>query len=230
MACFGGMIRSWVLLFSVVFSALQFALGVTDPRDIYAINSLYTSLGSPPLPGWISTEGDPCGQPNWQGVQCVNANITSIILSGANLGGGLGNDLGSFASIITIDLSNNNIGGIIPSNLPITLKNFSLSDNQITGNLPDTLSILGQLTDLFLSNNKLTGSIPDAFEQLKELVNMDLSGNSLVGQLPSSMGNLSSLTTLHLQNNQLSGMLDVLQDLPFIDLYCSSSLCDSLLF
>ncbi|XP_073058641.1 protein STRUBBELIG-RECEPTOR FAMILY 3-like isoform X1 [Primulina eburnea] len=224
MACFGGKIRSWVLLFSVVFSALQFALGVTDPRDIYAINSLYTSLGSPPLTGWISTGGDPCGQPNWQGVECVNANITSIKLSGANLGGELGNDLGSFASIMVIDLSNNHIGGSMPSNLPVTLKIFSLSENQMTGNVPGTLSTLGQLTDLSLNNNQLTGSLPDAFEQLTELINMDLSGNSLVGQLPSSMGNLSSLTTLHLQNNQLSGMLDVLQDLPLINLNIENNL------
>lgn len=224
MACFGGKIRSWVLLFSVVFSALQFALGVTDPRDIYAINNLYTSLVSPPLTGWVSNGGDPCGQPSWLGVECVNANITSIKLSGANLGGGLGNDLGLFASILVIDLSNNHIGGGIPSNLPITLKSFSLSDNQITGNVPYTLSTLGQLTDLSLNNNQLTGSIPDAFEQLTELINMDISGNSLVGQLPSSMGNLSSLTMLHLQNNQLSGMLDVLQDLPLIDLNIENNL------
>ncbi|XP_073061438.1 protein STRUBBELIG-RECEPTOR FAMILY 3-like isoform X2 [Primulina eburnea] len=224
MACFGAEIRSWVLLFSVVFSALQFALGVTDPRDIYAINSLYTSLGSPQLQGWIFAGGDPCGQPIWQGVECVNANISSIKLPGANLGGELGNDLGSFASIMVIDLSNNHIGGSIPPNLPITLKSFFLSDNQITGNVPDTLSILGQLTDLSLNNNQLSGSIPDAFEQLKELINMDLSGNSFVGQLPSSMGNLSSLTTLHLQNNQLSGMLDVLQNLPLIDLNIENNL------
>ncbi|CAI9783833.1 unnamed protein product [Fraxinus pennsylvanica] len=187
--------------------------GFTDPRDVFAINSLYASLGFPPLPNWIPFGGDPCGL-NWQGVLCVNSNITSIILNGANLGGELSEDLGSFSSILQIDLSNNHIGGSIPSNLPITMRSFFLSGNQLSGSIPYNLSSLDQLTDLSLNNNNLTGAIPDAFQQLKGLINVDLSGNSLSGQLPPSMGILSSLTTLHLQNNRLTGTLDVLQDLP----------------
>ncbi|CAA3016326.1 STRUBBELIG-RECEPTOR FAMILY 3-like isoform X1 [Olea europaea subsp. europaea] len=191
----------------------SYVSGFTDPRDVFAINSLYASLGFPPLSNWIPFGGDPCGL-NWQGVLCVNSNITSIILNGENLGGALNEDLGSFSSIIQIDLSNNHIGGSIPSDLPITMRSFFLSGNQLIGSIPYNLSTLDQLTDLSLNNNNLTGAIPDAFKQLKGLINVDLSGNSLSGQLPPSMGILSSLTTLHLQNNQLTGTLDVLQDLP----------------
>lgn len=92
---------------------------------VYAINSLYGALNFPPLAGWLPIGGDPCGL-GWQGVQCVNANITGMyeylshfsviveavlvanllsfligrILNGANLGGQLSEDLSFFASII----------------------------------------------------------------------------------------------------------------------------------
>ncbi|WOG85216.1 hypothetical protein DCAR_0104404 [Daucus carota subsp. sativus] len=204
-------------------STLVVCQGFTDPRDVAAINNLYGALGTPPLIGWVQAGGDPCTE-GWQGVQCVNANITAIALNGANLGGVLGESLGVFASIIQIDLGNNHIGGIIPSNLPTTTRILSLSGNQFTGTIPETFSTLGQLTDMSLSNNHLTGVIPDTFQQLTGLINLDLSGNNLEGQLPPSLGNLLSLTKLHLQDNQLTGTLDVLQDLPLIDLDVENNL------
>ncbi|KAL0320207.1 UNVERIFIED_CONTAM: protein STRUBBELIG-RECEPTOR FAMILY 3, partial [Sesamum radiatum] len=180
---------------------------------VAAVNSLYVALGSPSLPGWVASGGDPCGE-LWQGVVCEDSSISSITLIGANLGGELGDSLGGFSSIKSITLSNNLIGGSIPTELPATLVNFFLSDNKLTGNIPSSLSSLSQLSAMSLNNNGLTGEIPDAFEGLPALVNF----NNLSGQLPPSMQNLSALTTLHLQNNQLSGTLDVLQDLPLKDL------------
>ncbi|KAD2047916.1 hypothetical protein E3N88_41957 [Mikania micrantha] len=210
-----------VVLMIILFAPLGF--GDTDQRDILAINSLYAALGYPPLPGWLVSGGDPCVE-GWQGVQCVNSNITGIILNGANLGGELGENLGAFVSIIQIDLSNNHIGGHIPSNLPLTIKSLMLSGNQLTGSIPDTLSLLGQMTDLSLNNNHLTGVIPDSFQQLTPLINLDLSANNLSGLLPPSMSNLSSITTLHLQDNHLIGVLDVLQDLPLVTLDVENNL------
>ncbi|XP_052203404.1 protein STRUBBELIG-RECEPTOR FAMILY 3-like [Diospyros lotus] len=207
----------WIFLGLIAFFGMPMCRGTTDPRDVFAINSLYAALGFPILPGWVPIGGDPCAE-HWQGVQCVNANITGIVLSGANLGGELGDGLQDFTSVIQMDLSNNHIGGSIPSNLPPTVRSFFLSGNQFTGSIPNTLSSLGQLADLSLNDNRLTGNIPDAFQPLVGLVNLDLSGNNLSGQLPPSLGNLSSLTTLHLQNNQLTGVLNVLQDLPLNDL------------
>ncbi|XP_054776210.1 protein STRUBBELIG-RECEPTOR FAMILY 3-like isoform X2 [Prosopis cineraria] len=197
-----------------------FCTGDTDLLD--AINSLYAALGLPPLQGWKTTGGDPCAE-LWQGVACVFSNITQLSLRGMNLGGELGSNL-NFPSIIEIDLSNNHIGGPIPSTLPPTLRNLSLSGNQLNGSIPDALSSLTQLLDLSLSNNLLDGQIPDVFQQLTVLINIDLSANNLSGQLPPSMGNLSSLSTLHLQNNELSGFLNVLQDLPLQDLNIENNL------
>ncbi|KAI3676762.1 hypothetical protein L1987_86375 [Smallanthus sonchifolius] len=197
--------------------------GFTDDRDVTAIRSLYAALGFPPLVGWLFLGGDPCLE-GWQGVQCENFNITGIVLNNASLGGELSGNLGLFSSIQQIDLSNNHIGGNIPSDLPLTLKTFFLSGNQLTGSIPESLSMLAQLTDLSLNNNQLSGVIPDSFQQLTVLTNLDLSANNLSGPLPLSMANLSSISTLHLQDNYLTGVLDVLQDLPLIDLDIENNL------
>ncbi|KAK6919523.1 Leucine-rich repeat-containing N-terminal, plant-type [Dillenia turbinata] len=207
----------WASIGLILISTVQISHGLTNPDDVTAINSLYKALGSPVLPGWAGSGGDPCGEA-WQGVQCNNTDISSIILNGANLGGELGDNLGSFSSIRAIELSNNHIGGSIPSNLPLTMQNFFLSANQFTGSIPSALGSLTKLTAMSLNYNLLSGEIPDSFQSLMGLINLDLSNNNLSGELPSSLQSLSSLTTLHLQNNQLSGTLDILQDLPLKDL------------
>ncbi|KAH8490462.1 hypothetical protein H0E87_022846 [Populus deltoides] len=207
----------------VLICTARISVGVTNPSDVTAINSLYISLGSPVLPGWVGTGGDPCGE-GWQGIVCNVSEIQSIVLNGANLGGELGDNLGMFASIISIGLSNNHIGGSIPSNLPVTMQNLFLADNNFTGSIPDSLSTLTLLKAMSLNDNFLSGEIPDAFQALPGLINLDLSNNNLSGQLPSSFIDLASLTTLRLQDNQLSGTLDVLQDLPLRDLNVENNL------
>ncbi|KAH1248017.1 Protein STRUBBELIG-RECEPTOR FAMILY 3 [Glycine max] len=206
-----------LLLVYLLICTIQTSSAATDPTDVAAINSLYIALGSPVLPGWVASGGDPCGE-GWQGILCNGSFIQKIVLNGANLGGELGDKLSTFVSISVIDLSSNNIGGNIPSSLPVTLRNFFLAANQFTGSIPASLSTLTGLTDMSLNENFLTGEIPDAFQSLTQLINLDLSQNNLSGKLPPSMDNLLALTTLRLQNNQLSGTLDVLQDLPLKDL------------
>ncbi|KAM0898601.1 hypothetical protein ACQ4PT_021783 [Festuca glaucescens] len=212
--------RAAVLL---LLSALPLSQAYTYEQDVFAINGLYTALGSPTVPGWVTNGGDPCAE-NWQGVGCAESNITSINLNGMSLGGQLGNTLANFTSLITLDLSNNNIGGTIPDNLPVTVQRFNLSVNQLTGSIPNTLSTLTLLTAMYLNNNQLVGEIPDAFSALTGLANLDFSSNNLTGPLPPSVGNLKALTSLHIQNNQISGTLDVLQDLPLQDLDIENNL------
>nr|GMD30036.1 protein STRUBBELIG-RECEPTOR FAMILY 3-like [Ipomoea batatas] len=132
-----------------------------NPKDVAAMNNFYAALKSPPLPGW-SVDGDPCNG-KWQGVQCEGTNIVSI------------------------DLSNNHIGGAIPSNLPVTLDNLFLSDNEFTGNIPDSLSSMSQLSAMSLNNNHLTGEIPDSFEGLVHLKNLNIENNLFSGPIPQKL-------------------------------------------
>ncbi|XP_068635140.1 protein STRUBBELIG-RECEPTOR FAMILY 3-like isoform X2 [Aristolochia californica] len=208
---------------SLFITRVPFSHGYTYDPDVYAINNLYAALGYPPLPGWIPNGGDPCTE-NWQGVGCALSNITSIVLPAANLGGQLGDKLNNFSSLIKIDLSNNHIGGSIPSNLPATVQQLYLSANLFAGSIPSSLSTLSLLTALSLNNNLLTGELPDSFQTLSSLTNLNLAFNNLTGGLPPSLGSCSSLSTLDIQNNQLIGILDVLQDLRLQELNIENNL------
>ncbi|KQK15717.1 protein STRUBBELIG-RECEPTOR FAMILY 3 [Brachypodium distachyon] len=207
----------------LLLSALPLSQTLTYDQDVFAINGLYTALGSPALPGWVANGGDPCTE-NWQGVTCVMTNITNIKLTGISLAGQLGNTLANFTSLISLDLSNNNIAGTIPDNLPVTVQQLFLSGNKLSGSIPSTLSTLTLLTAMSLNSNQLAGDIPDVFSSHTGLANLDFSANNLTGPLPPSMGNLTALTSLHIQNNQISGTLNVLQDLPLQDLNIENNL------
>ncbi|RWV99056.1 hypothetical protein BHE74_00013507, partial [Ensete ventricosum] len=72
----------WITLVLTVLFYMPFCHGYTYEQDasllpVYAINYLYVSLGLPPLPEWTSLGGDPCND-GWQGVECVNSNITAM--------------------------------------------------------------------------------------------------------------------------------------------------------
>ncbi|ONK80396.1 uncharacterized protein A4U43_C01F17200 [Asparagus officinalis] len=77
----------------------------------------------------------------------------------------------------SLDLSNNNIGGTIPENLPLTLKTFFLSANQLTGSIPSSLSKLTLLSDMSVNVNHLSGDLPDAFQSLTGMHDGGAEGN-----------------------------------------------------
>ncbi|XP_071705350.1 protein STRUBBELIG-RECEPTOR FAMILY 3-like isoform X2 [Rutidosis leptorrhynchoides] len=132
----------------------------TDLSDVIAINNLYGALKSPPLHGWRPSAGDPCGE-SWQGVICdaTNTHIMSITVHGTNLGGELGDSLGAFSSLQSIDLSNNAIRGSFPAYLPVTIINLDLSCNFLSGQLPSSLASLSSLRTFQLQNNQLSGTL-----------------------------------------------------------------------
>uniref|UniRef100_A0A1J3I0R2 Protein STRUBBELIG n=1 Tax=Noccaea caerulescens TaxID=107243 RepID=A0A1J3I0R2_NOCCA len=215
--------REVFFVLSVLALTMPFSAGVTNLRDVSAINNLYITLGAPSLSRWLSFGGDPCGE-KWQGVVCDSSNITEISIRGMKVGGGLSDTLADFSSIQVMDFSNNHISGTIPQALPSTIRNLSLSGNRFTGNIPFTLSFLSDLSELSLGNNVLTGDIPDYFQQLSKLTKLDLSSNILTGRLPPSMGDLASLKILRLQDNRLIGKLDVLEDLFLTELNVENNL------
>ncbi|PKI61572.1 hypothetical protein CRG98_018068 [Punica granatum] len=163
-------LRPLVALFFIL--TAPFCAGLTNLRDVTALNNLFVSLGYPPLRGWLLVGGDPCGD-LWQGVECVFSNITALNLTNANLGGELGTTW-DFPSIVSIDLSNNHIGGSIPSSLPHSLTQLSLGNNSITGVIPDAFQPLSTLIDLNIEKNLFSGPIP---EKLLTVPNFKKDGN-----------------------------------------------------
>ena len=75
-----------------------------------------------------------------------------------------------------------------------------MSYNQLTY-LPESISNLSNLTQLYLSGNQLT-HLPESISNLSNLTQLDLKGNQLT-HLPKSISNLSKLTQLNLWGNPL---------------------------
>jgi len=64
---------------------------------------------------------------------------------------------------------------------------------------------LSQLLSLNLSNNFLTGSIPNSFQNLKNIESLDLSHNKLSGRIPFEFVEMTSLSVFSVAYNNLSG-------------------------
>lgn len=109
----------------------------------------------------------------------------------------------------TLDLSWNNLSGIIPPQIGdcAVLVELLLSGNSFTGSLPAELSKLTNLTSLDVSNNELNGSIPAQLGESRKLQGLNLAYNRISGSIPQELGNIGSLVKLNLSGNHLSGAL-----------------------
>ncbi|KAK4284326.1 hypothetical protein QN277_001177 [Acacia crassicarpa] len=205
---------SLFLPIALIFAALHLSLANTDATDVQALQVLYNALNSPSwLTGWKIGGGDPCGEA-WKGVTCEGSAVVSIELSGLGLNGTLGYLLSDLMSLRQLDLSDNKIHDTVPYQLPPNLTSLNLARNNMSGNLPYSISAMTSLNYLNVSHNALSVSIGDIFANLADLSTLDLSFNDFSGDLPPSFGSLSNLSSVFLQNNQLTGSLSVLVGLP----------------
>lgn len=92
---------------------------------------------------------------------------------------------------------NNRLEGTYPnaSHLPRDLTILDLSDNLLTGSLPEQLPT--QLTAFNISRNKLEGTLPNSWHV--SLVDLRLDGNAFVGKLPTSWARWGKTSSNSLQ-------------------------------
>ena len=82
---------------------------------------------------------------------------------------------------------------------------FSMSNNQLSGEIPPEIGSLVRLERLWLANNRLSGEIPPELGNLTYLETLWLAGNQLSGEIPLELSNLAYLEILRLADNELSG-------------------------
>ncbi|KVI10052.1 Leucine-rich repeat-containing protein [Cynara cardunculus var. scolymus] len=186
--------------------------------DILRIGSW--NLG-PNFPSWLQS------QRNLMNLDIANAGISDIVPSWFWI---------SFSDILFLNVSHNNIRGMLIGNLSILVPEavVDLSDNQFEGPLPGTFNEVDillldvsnnnlsgslemflcpslkkdrQLKVLDLANNNLSGIIPDCWTNWQALSVVNFENNGLSGELPQSVGSLSSLQSLDIRNNKLFGKL-----------------------
>jgi len=120
-------------------------------------------------------------------------------------------DLDGIENCNFIGVDGNGLTGNIPNELGnlADLTQLFLSHNNLTGNIPGELGSLTNLTNLKLAFNQLSGSIPIELSALNNLTQLSLSYNELSGNIPAQLGNLKSLTKLQLSSNQLTGTIPI---------------------
>ncbi|KAL7169600.1 hypothetical protein ACSBR2_034605 [Camellia fascicularis] len=123
-------------------------------------------------------------------------------------------NFGNFiSSVYFISLSDNNLTGIIPESMcnATYLEVLNLSNNSFSGTIPRCLiernarEWKDTLRVPNLSKNNLRGSIPMTFPENCGLLTLDLSDNHLERVVPESLANCPMLEVLNLGNNLISG-------------------------
>ncbi|XP_074278359.1 probably inactive leucine-rich repeat receptor-like protein kinase At5g48380 isoform X2 [Silene latifolia] len=96
-------------------------------------------------------------------------------------------------SLTGLDLSGNNFGGPIPSNISKVIPDVTtldLSDNNFSGVIPENLANCSYLNDISLDHNQFSGSIPLELADLARLKNFNVANNNLSGPIPRFSANV----------------------------------------
>jgi len=114
-------------------------------------------------------------------------------------GAGAGNAL---PSMVSMDLSHNRLTGDI-GQLFRSLSTAASHGNRIT---TPQIVLAQKLEHLDVSENRITGALPD-FDRGAGLRWLDISGNAIGGQIPSSVSKLSGLERLDVSRNRVRGTI-----------------------
>nr|XP_048330763.1 receptor-like protein 7 [Ziziphus jujuba var. spinosa] len=134
----------------------------------------------------------------------MNYNVSDNLLNGE-----VSHTFCSMSSLYFLDLSDNNLGGMIPQclgNLSSTLYLLNLRNNSFHGNIPELCSDhASNLRIIDVSYNKLQGKLPRTLSNCKMLEGIIVSNNQLTDVFPSWLGSLPVLKLLILQHNGFYG-------------------------
>uniref|UniRef100_A0ACD5TBG9 Uncharacterized protein n=1 Tax=Avena sativa TaxID=4498 RepID=A0ACD5TBG9_AVESA len=143
------------------------------------------------------------------------ASLKYLDISGNGFHGPFPDEIGNMTSIVDLYLYDNNLVGMIPSNMKnlCNLEILDSSNNNIDGTTTEIFHRLpscswNKLQYLFLEDSNLTGSLPTTLiETLSNLTWLDLARNRLTGHVPVWLGELSKLIMLNLCYNSLDGVI-----------------------
>ncbi|KAL1563845.1 non-specific serine/threonine protein kinase [Salvia divinorum] len=114
--------------------------------------------------------------------------------------------LGNLSSLGLVDLSHNNLSGLIPEELGnlAGLCFLFLNNNLLSGEIPPSLGSCTALQALDLSYNLLTGTVPPELSEFHEMRRfLNLSHNQLKGAM--ELSKLSAVEEIDLSSNYFSG-------------------------
>lgn len=109
-----------------------------------------------------------------------------------------------------IDLSSNGFEGSMPR-VPSNMTSLNLSKNKFSGPISSLCSISGEyFSYLDLSDNLLSGELPDCWLHWQALAVLNLANNNFSGKVPDLMDYECSMESFNLRNNSFVGELPLL--------------------
>ncbi|PON55393.1 Leucine-rich repeat domain containing protein [Parasponia andersonii] len=136
---------------------------------------------------------------------------TEIFLASQNeLSGEIPRRLCDLNSLGTLDLSYNNLSGLLPrclGNSANSLSFLKLRSNKFHGTIPLMFTKASNLRMMDLSLNKFQGHLPRSLENCTMLEHLDISSNKINDSFPFWLGNLPYLKVVILRSNTFRGAI-----------------------
>ncbi|XWS51772.1 hypothetical protein CRYUN_Cryun11dG0011800 [Craigia yunnanensis] len=133
-----------------------------------------------------------------------------FLISNNSLTGEISSQICNASYLKILDLSHNNLSGIIPQcfgNLSKTVLTSNLRKNKLYGILPPIFANECQLSNLNVNGNQLQGSLTRSISNCRDLELLDLGNNKINDTFPYWLGSLPQLQVLVLHSNQFHGSI-----------------------
>ncbi|OMO57883.1 hypothetical protein COLO4_35013 [Corchorus olitorius] len=134
------------------------------------------------------------------------------LLSNNSLSGVISPLLCNATSLQVLDVSDNNLDGLIPQclgNFGKSLQVLNLHDNNFSGPIPQNWTRgRNMLRMINLGQNMLEGQVPRSLIMCKKLQYLDIGHNQINDTFPSWLGTLRNLEVLILRSNRFHGTLE----------------------
>ncbi|XP_042461577.1 probable LRR receptor-like serine/threonine-protein kinase At1g74360 [Zingiber officinale] len=132
------------------------------------------------------------------------SNLVSLNISANRFTGDITGCFDQCAGLKYLDLSSNHFIGQVWHGFA-SLREFSVSENNLTGEFAFTSSCDLEILDL--SANNFSGAFPSSIANCSKLTSLNLWGNEFAGAVPSGIGSLSELEILNLGKNQFDSAI-----------------------